>query len=192
MTDAAELSAAKRAARRAAMIRRESAHRAALDGAAQGNLRKALQFFEGKVVAGYMPMRTEVSPLPVMAEWARSGSVCVPVVTGKGQPLAFHRWTPQCDMVSGAFGAMIPAQANPVVPEVLIVPLLAFDARGARLGYGGGFYDRTLEALRAQRETVAIGFAYSAQQADHIPLEKTDQPLDMLVTERSAVLLGVS
>ena len=70
-----------------------------------------------------------------------------------------------------------------LIPEILIVPLVAFDAHGGRLGYGGGFYDRTLEGLRAKRPTLAIGFAFDAQQADDLPLEPTDQPLDMVVTE---------
>jgi len=68
-------------------------------------------------------------------------------------------------------------------PEILVVPLVAFDARGGRLGYGGGFYDRTLELLRSKRATLAIGFAFDAQEADELPLEPTDQPLDMMVTE---------
>ena len=72
-------------------------------------------------------------------------------------------------------------------PELVIVPLVAFDRNGGRLGYGGGFYDRTLEMLRAKRPTFAIGFAYSAQQADHLPLEATDQPLDQIVTEDEVI-----
>jgi len=73
---------------------------------------------------------------------------------------------------------------------VLIVPLVAFDRRGGRLGYGGGFYDRTLERLRARRTTVAIGFAYAAQEAEALPLEPTDQPLDMVVTETEVIAFG--
>ena len=86
-------------------------------------------------------------------------------------------------MAPGAFGAAVPVNAIPLVPEVLIVPLLAFTSRGDRLGYGGGFYDRTLEKARADRPLMAIGFAYSVQQADTFPRESTDQPLDAVVTE---------
>lgn len=82
-----------------------------------------------------------------------------------------------------AFGTRVPQLDDFFEPEMLIVPLVAFDAAGGRLGYGGGFYDRTLEQLRAKRATLAIGFAFDAQEAESLPLEPTDQPLDFLVTE---------
>lgn len=90
-------------------------------------------------------------------------------------------------MIEGTFGAYIPAKGGWIEPEILIVPLLAFDRKGGRLGYGGGFYDRTLELLRARRATLAIGFAFAAQEVDNIPLEPTDQPLDMIVTEAGII-----
>ncbi len=175
------MSEAKAAARRVAFARRKAAFGAGLDGAAQKALRGALKPFAGKTLAGYMPIRTEVDPLPVMAGW--DGPVGVPVIAGEGLPLDFHRWLAGAEMIEGPFGAQVPAVADDVVPEVLIVPLVAFDARGYRLGYGGGFYDRTLERLRAARPTVAIGFAFAAQEAEALPIEPTDQPLDMIVTE---------
>ena len=93
-------------------------------------------------------------------------------------------------MLEGEFGALIPAEGAWIEPEVLIVPLLAFDARGFRLGYGGGFYDRTLEGLRARRPTLALGFAFAAQEMDEVPIEDTDQPLDAIVTETGVRLFG--
>jgi 5-formyltetrahydrofolate cyclo-ligase len=87
-------------------------------------------------------------------------------------------------MKEGPFGAQIPETDDFFEPEIVIVPLVAFDGQGGRLGYGGGFYDRTLELLRAKRATLAIGFAYAAQEADDLPLESTDQALDMIVTEK--------
>ena len=81
----------------------------------------------------------------------------------------------------------MPAVDDFIEPEILIVPLVAFDRKGGRLGYGGGFYDRTLQALRASRPTLAIGFAFAAQEADSLPLEPTDQPLDLIVTERGVI-----
>jgi 5-formyltetrahydrofolate cyclo-ligase len=175
---------AKAEARRAAFARRKAAY-AAGQGAAADHLAAALAPHAGKVLAGYMPMRTEIDPLAAMA--AHKGPVGVPVILGPGRPLAFRRWTPQAVMIPGAFGALIPEAGDDldpaVLPEVLIVPLLAFDARGYRLGYGGGFYDRTLEALRAARPTLAIGFAFAAQECDAVPIEPTDQPLDLIVTE---------
>ncbi len=133
-------------------------------------------------LAGYMPLRTEIDPLPAMA--AHQGTVCVPVIMGAGQPLRFREWSPGSAMIPGEFGAAIPAEGAWVVPQVLIVPLVGFDARGYRLGYGGGFYDRTLEGLRARGPVLAVGFAFSAQEMDEVPIEPTDQKLDVIVTER--------
>ena len=132
-------------------------------------------------LSGYMAMRTEIDPLGAMT--AHQGPVGVPVILGKGQPLRFREWAPGCALVEGAFKALIPAEGAWIEPEILIVPLVAFDARGYRLGYGGGFYDRTLEGLRARRPTLAIGFAFAAQELPEVPIEPTDQRLDAIVTE---------
>ena len=89
--------------------------------------------------------------------------------------------------MDGAFGAQIPAVEDFFDPEIVIVPLLAFNRAGGRLGYGGGFYDRTLEQLRERRATLAIGFAFAGQEVDDLPLEPTDQPLDLIVTETGVI-----
>ena len=136
-------------------------------------------------LAGYIPIRTEIDPVPVMEQW--EGTVCVPVIRGDGQPLEFHRWTPDCEMVEGPFGTSVPASAEQVEPEILIVPLLAFDDWGFRLGYGGGYYDRTLEQLRKRRPILAVGFAYANQEIKSLPKELTDQRLDVMVTERGEI-----
>lgn len=172
--------AGKDIARKEAFARRKSAH-AAGAGEALDRLSSVLSSFSGEALAGYMPIRTEIDPLPAMARFA--GPVGVPVIVAEGAPLAFHLWTPGCAMVSGPFGAAIPAQGEEMTPSVLIVPMLAFDRRGFRLGYGGGFYDRTLARLRATHKVTAIGFAYAAQEAAEVPTEPTDQPLDLIVTE---------
>jgi 5-formyltetrahydrofolate cyclo-ligase len=172
-----------------AFARRKLAHGAGLDAAAQANLALALGPFRGRPIAGYLPIRTEVSPLPVMAHFAAFGPVGVPVIKAKDAPLAFRAWTTDTATQPGAFGAHVPVSGEDVVPEVLIVPLVAFDRNGGRLGYGGGFYDRTLEALRGQQRTVAIGYAYGAQEVEAVPLEPTDQPLDMIVTETAILRL---
>ncbi|MCA8883387.1 MAG: 5-formyltetrahydrofolate cyclo-ligase [Rhodobacteraceae bacterium] len=181
---------AKAAARKAAFKRRAAAH-AAVDAApAQTRLWEVLSQTPGAVLAGYMPMRSEIDPLPVMGRWAEAAPVCVPVILGAGQALAFHRWHPGAPMQDGPFGARIPAAADPVTPAVLIVPLVAFSRAGGRLGYGGGYYDRTLQALRAAGPVRAIGFAYAAQEDAALPLEAVDQPLDAIVTERALILPG--
>jgi 5-formyltetrahydrofolate cyclo-ligase len=114
---------------------------------------------------------------------AQSVPVGVPVIIGSGKPLEFHRWTPEGEMQEGPFGASIPVSTVRVVPQIVILPLLAFDASGHRLGYGGGFYDRTLQALRAAGSVHAVGFAYDAQVVEQVPTEATDQPLDAIVTD---------
>lgn len=148
-------------------------------------LSEVLEVYSERALAGYMPMRTEIDCLPAMA--AHKGPVGVPVISGPDRPLTFRRWHPGAAMVAGAFGALIPVVAEEVVPEVLIVPLLAFDRAGYRLGYGGGFYDRTLEGLRARGPVTAIGFAFAAQEVDRVPTEPTDQKLDLIVTERGVI-----
>ncbi|MEW2913702.1 5-formyltetrahydrofolate cyclo-ligase [Leisingera sp. JC11] len=179
MTDLTEI---KAAARKAAFARRKEAHARNIAGAA-GHLSEVLAGYRGVPLSGYMPIRTEIDPLPAMAEAAAHGPVGVPVILGAGQPLKFSRWQPEGALREGPFGAMVPEVDDFFEPEILVVPLVAFDTKGGRLGYGGGFYDRTLELLRGKRGTLAIGFAFDAQEAEDLPLEPTDQPLDMIVTE---------
>ena len=119
-----------------------------------------------------------------MAELAQA---CVPEVVAKGQPLQFRRWSPDTALVAGAFGVMVPADTAITIPDVVIVPMLAFDRAGFRLGYGGGFYDRTLAALRANGACLAVGLAYAAQQAATLPVDRFDQPLDLIVTEHGVL-----
>ncbi len=157
------LSDIKTAARKASLARRAAAHGRGLDAAAQDHLLGLLEPFRGRVIAGFMPIHTEINPLPVMAAMAGSGPVGVPVIEANGAP--------------------VPVSREVLVPEVVIVPLLGFDRAGGRLGYGGGFYDRTLERLRAEGPCLAVGFAYAAQEAAELPLEETDQPLDAVVSE---------
>lgn len=174
----------KAALRKELAARRHAAADPAAQAAATAHLIAALAPHGGAVLSGYMPMRGEIDPIPAMAaHHAAGGSVGVPVILARATPLVFHRWTPAAEMVPGTFGARVPAQADPVSPAVLIVPLLGFDARGYRLGYGGGFYDRTLEQLRARGPVTAIGFAWAAQECPEVPVEPTDQRLDLIVTE---------
>jgi 5-formyltetrahydrofolate cyclo-ligase len=175
---------AKAAARTAAFAARKAAF-AAGQGQAAELLADYLAAFRGRTLSGYMPMRTEIDPLPAMA--AHQGPVGVPVIMGAGQALRFREWTPGCAMVEGAFKAHIPVDGAWVDPDVLIVPLLAFDARGYRLGYGGGFYDRTLQALRARHAVTAVGFAFAVQEVAEVPTDAFDQRLDVVVTEAGLV-----
>ena len=183
-----DLTEIKAAARKAAFARRKDAH-AADRGTGAGHLSAILAGYRGVPLAGYMPIRTEIDPLPAMAEASAHGPVGVPVIQGAGQPLLFSRWSPDAPLKDGPFGARVPEIDDFFEPEILIVPLVAFSRDGGRLGYGGGFYDRTLELLRAKRPTLAIGYAYAAQEAESLPLEPTDQQLDMIVTE-AGILRG--
>ena len=177
----------KALARKAAYAARKEAH-ARGQGQAAEILADYLAAQAGAVLSGYMPMRSEMDPLPAMA--AHRGVVGVPVIPGPAMALRFREWSPGCALVAGDFGALIPAEGAWVEPAVLIVPMLAFDARGYRLGYGGGFYDRTLELLRAKRPTLAVGFAYAAQEVDEVPIDAFDQQLDAVVTEEGVREFG--
>lgn len=171
---------AKAAARKVAFAARKEAF-ARGQGQAAELLADVLAPHRGKALAGYMAMRTEIDPTAAMA--AHQGPVGVPVILGAGQALKFREWSPGCAMMAGEFGAFIPAEGAWVEPEVVIVPLVGFDARGFRLGYGGGFYDRTLAGLRARHPVLAVGFAFDAQELPEVPIDAYDQRLDVIVTE---------
>ena len=177
----------KKAARKAAFAARKTAFDACFAGAAN-HLCEVLAQYRGRPLAGYMPIRTEIDPLPAMSEAVAFGPVGIPVIKAEGAPLQFARWTPQTELVRGAFGAAIPHNPQFFEPEILIVPLVAFSRAGGRLGYGGGFYDRSLEGLRTRRATLAIGFAFAEQEFDDLPLEPTDQPLDLIVTQNEVII----
>ena len=146
-----------------------------------------LENFQGLPMAGYMPIRTEIDPLPSMVKIAFYGKVGIPVIQDANEPLLFAAWTPHTEMIEGPFGAKVPLSKNFFIPELLIVPVVAFDRQGGRVGYGGGFYDRTLEKLKMEKPVLAVGFAYSCQEVDRVPLEKTDQRLDFVVTEKDVL-----
>ena len=188
MTDLTDI---KAAVRKEAFAARKAAHDADT-GRGAGNLSSFLAGFRGVPLSGYMPIRTEIDPLPAMSEAAAHGPVGVPVIVAAGQPLLFARWEPDMPLVSGPFGAQIPSNPEYFEPEILIVPLVAFDPKGGRLGYGGGFYDRSLEKLRNRRATLAVGFAYAGQQINTLPLEPTDQPLDLIITDHEVIDLRSS
>lgn len=146
------------------------------------NLNAVLAAHAGAMLAGYWPMRGEPDPRPAMA--AHGGPVCLPVVTGKAVPLLFRLWRGE-PLVPGTFGTSHPADSAPEVsPQVLIVPLVGFDSALNRLGYGGGYYDRSLELLRAAGPATAIGLAWAVQELPELPVERTDQMLDAIVTDR--------
>lgn len=147
---------------------------------------------EPSVISGFSPIGSEIDPLPLLADLREKGhDSALPIVVAKGEPLIFRLWSPGDEMASGPFGVQEPLpSAREVVPDILLVPLLAFDRRGYRLGYGGGFYDRTLERLRANSHPVAVGITFAQQEVDAVPAAAYDQPLDWIVTEREAIEIG--
>jgi 5-formyltetrahydrofolate cyclo-ligase len=183
------LSDEKRALRLTAQAARAAAAQAAGAEARAAATARLLSTVAGaRAVSGYLPIRDEIDPLPALAALhAQGAAVCMPVVAGKGLPLTFRLWSPGCALVEGPFGVMIPAEDRPATPEVLVTPMLAFDRAGFRLGYGGGFYDRTLAALRAAGPTLAVGFAWAAQEVAAVPRDGTDARLDLIVTEAETV-----
>lgn len=135
-------------------------------------------------VSGFLPIGEEIDPGPLMARLVGEGySLCLPVMEAKGKPLLFRAWAPGEPLAEVIWGIREPLPAAPVVePDIVLGPLLAFDVQGYRLGYGGGFYDRTLARLRALKPIVAVGLAYDAQRVDSVPHHDYDQRLDWVLT----------
>ena len=144
---------------------------------------------EGAVVSVYYPMRNELDTEPLVTALIEHGCrIALPVTPGKNQPLIFRAYTPGDALIDGAYGEMIPAaDAATITPQIVVAPLLAFDRTGGRLGYGGGYYDRTLEQLRRDGAVTAVGYAFGAQEVDAVPLSPVDQLLNWVVTERGAI-----
>ena len=140
------------------------------------------------VVWGFWPMAEELDIRPLMIELHNQGcQLALPVVVAKRQPLVFRAWRPGDPLEAGVFGTLHPSPKREVVePDALIVPLLACDEDGWRLGYGGGFYDRTLEALRAKKIVTAVGVGFNAQLVPEVPHGPDDQRLDWLLTDKRA------
>lgn len=143
----------------------------------------------GTAVSAYWPMGSELDPRPLLERLHGEGlTLLLPVTRGRHRPLLFRRWRPGEPLVPGGFGTSVPPEtAAEGRPDILLVPLLAFDARGYRLGYGGGYYDRTLRALRnANPALTAVGYAFAAQMVERVPHHGGDERLDWMVTERGA------
>lgn len=179
----------KAALRTALFARRKAAHGdAARDAAANARLLALIGAAAGRVVSGFRPIRTEIDPTAAMTALHEAGArLCVPVIEAKGAPLRFREWAPGAAMERGEFGAEVPAEGDWLEPEILITPLLGWDRAGRRLGYGGGFYDRTLARLRANGPARAVGFAYAAQEVSAVPAGPEDERLDAIVTESESV-----
>jgi 5-formyltetrahydrofolate cyclo-ligase len=196
MTDPTELLQIKTEARAQAKLRRAEAATSAGFAAAEAVSERVAallaDFPKTTLVAGYWPIGTELDVRHTLSHLDLIGFGCaLPVVVAKGEPLTFRTWTPQTPLERSGLGILAPAATIPEVdPDVLLVPLLAFDRAGYRLGYGAGFYDRTLERLRRSKRVTAVGIGFAGQEVDSVPRDQYDQPLDWLVTERFALKIA--
>jgi 5-formyltetrahydrofolate cyclo-ligase len=180
-------------AKRSLRLQAEAARRSLSEAAPDAGLRIAAHFAAAialppsAVIGGYLPTRYEADPVPLMeASRGRGHGIALPRVTGKARALSFHLWAGRPPM-AGAYGLLEPEPDWPeALPDVFLVPLLACDAAGYRLGYGGGYYDRTLRAARAQRAILAVGIGFAGQVVSELTREPTDEPLDWMVTEEGA------
>lgn len=143
----------------------------------------------GKIVSGFLPIGSEIDTRPILAVLRDMGLIiCLPCVEAEDAPLTFRKWHPDDILVKEKFGTLAPESSSEEVdPDIILSPMLAFDRSGFRLGYGGGFYDRSLEKLRKFKSVAAIGVAYSAQEVEAVPHDNLDQPLDMIVTEKEVI-----
>jgi 5-formyltetrahydrofolate cyclo-ligase len=140
----------------------------------------------GAIVSGFSPLKSEVNPVPLMRAFAAAGAtLALPVVAGRGKPLTMRSWNFGEPLVSGVWGIREPPESAPeVFPDILIVPMLAFDRAGQRIGYGAGYYDMTIGRLRGIKPVIALGIAYAAQETARIPTTPRDAALDLVLTER--------
>lgn len=187
----------EKAALRAALLDRRSG----LCGRGSAASRQVVENFiagipieAGTAVSGYLPINGEIDVRPLLADLgARGHPLALPVVTAPRSPLEFRAWFDGAPLEDGPFGTRHPdGSAAGVIPDILMVPLLAFDRLGRRLGYGGGYYDRTLTALRTEKPVLAVGVAYREQEVADVPFDDTDAPLDWVVTDHEVIATGTS
>ncbi len=138
-----------------------------------------------KILSGFIPIGSEINILTLLNSFKKlNPTVCMPLVVKKNNPLEFRKWQQGNKLENESFGTKAPLKtAEQLTPTIIITPLLAFDKLGYRLGYGGGFYDRTIASLRQRIPVLAVGVAYSCQLVDKVPIDNFDQVLDLIITE---------
>ncbi len=188
----AEIAAAKILLRRQAASVRALLYDAGGKSASKALADHALDFlrgYPGAILAGFKPIRNEINVLPTLDAAFQAGhTLGMPVVLGRGEPLIFRQWEPGQPLVPGQFGTEQPGHEHPlIVPDIVLVPMLAFDMTHRRLGYGGGFYDRTIWGLRRQKQVITVGVAFAGQKVDAVPYTEEDERLDFIITDRGMV-----
>jgi 5-formyltetrahydrofolate cyclo-ligase len=181
----------KNVLRRTALVRRDALSVEQRDGGAQIIAATALpiELPRGAIVAGYSPINSEVDPFPLMRVLAGKGAeLALPVVIARDHALIFRLWAANEALVRGQYGIFQPSSDAPEVdPDIVLVPLAAFDRAGHRIGYGRGYYDRTLQNLRAIKKITVIGVAFAVQEIDIVPALPHDEQLDCVLTERELI-----
>jgi 5-formyltetrahydrofolate cyclo-ligase len=187
----AEILNAKVDLRRAAILERDAlpaeARKAATEAIAGRKF--PLSITPGTIISGFMPLKSEINPLPLMQKLAEAGArLALPAIAGRGKPLIMRAWEFGAPLDRGQWGIREPKPDAPEVePDILLVPLLAFDRAGNRLGYGAGYYDMTIHRLRAMKPVTAVGIAFAAQEVPKIPTTPRDERLDLVLTEREVI-----
>jgi 5-formyltetrahydrofolate cyclo-ligase len=191
MTQPATIESLKAQVRRDAAARRDALPAAERAAAAAAIAARPLPVAvpAGAIVSGFSPLKSEINPVPLMRAFADAGAgLALPVVAGRGKPLIMRSWTFGAPLVAGVWGIREPPPDAPeVFPDILIVPLLAFDRTGHRIGYGAGYYDMTIARLRGIKPVLAVGIAYAAQEIAEIPTTERDARLDFVLTERETI-----
>ena len=148
-----------------------------------------LALTQATIVSGFMPLKSEINPLPLLHRLGEAGArLALPAIAGRGKPLIMRAWEFGAPLDRGQWGIREPKpEAAEVEPDILLVPLLAFDRAGHRIGYGAGYYDMTIHRLRALKPVTAVGIAFAAQEVPKIPTTPRDERLDLVLTEREVI-----
>jgi len=196
MNSAAPVDELKATLRREAAARRDAlpadARKARAEAIAARDF--PLTIAPGAIISAFMPLKSEISPLPLMQKLAGEGAqLALPRIVGRGSPLSMRAWQFGGPLERGQWGIREPRSDAPEVePDILLVPLLAFDRAGYRIGYGAGYYDMTIARLRSRKAVTAVGIAFAAQEVSEIPRTPRDERLDLVLTEREVIDLRAS
>jgi len=191
MSNATEAQSAKATLRAEALARRDAMPAQLRAAAAEAIAARAFPVAvkPGTIVSGFMPLKSEINPLPLLRKLAEAGAqLALPAIAGRGLPLIMRAYAFGDEFVRGQWGIREPKpEAAEVLPDILIVPLAAFDRTGHRIGYGAGYYDMTIRGLRAKKPVIAIGIGFAAQEIPKVPATERDERLDLVLTERETI-----
>ncbi len=193
MSEPSVITDEKAALRRDAVARRDALPAEVRKAAAEAIAARALplRISPGVIVSGFMPLKSEINPLPLMKALVESGAtLALPKIAGRGKPLIMRAWRWGAPLDAGQWGIREPkADAPEVDPDILLVPLLAFDRTGQRIGYGAGYYDMTIARLRSRKAVTAVGIAFAMQEVSTVPSTERDARLDLVLTEREVIAI---